>query len=1130
MKRFFFVLLFISAMSTGYSKVGDTVVIQTIDHTTPPLPWWNAPRDGRYDFPTDKRWEKILMYYNLKCDPSQTPKCGEWDYLTYTTVIEHTGEFDTPIVEHIWFTANGKPISRVDYIDDGIAYKYSPVVEEKINYTKTNSIKTSVITLGSADITIDKNKSGNARIVNLYKASEITDFNDSKKITGVNLTLSGSNKCKSARIKVELKNTDESLTLPTSLAKMTTVFYSTVDLTSNSKVPLHFNTPFTWDGKSDIIVSYSFENVDDSLIIKGSNSLSGQGRDLQFTTYDGTADFGYGNYVDIPTSELNQKLGKNITISFWAYGDPAAQPQDASLFEAVDANNNRILNAHLPWGDGKVYWDCVGGRVSKATPPSNWEGRWSHWTFTCSESGSMYVYLDGKSFGMSTGTKKDINGIDKFRLGTSISFGPTFYGGAVDNFYIFNKALSKTEALQLMYNNVKPSDELYSSLVLGYNFDELNGANVVDIKGKSNGSFVNNITRKPHGSNRFKSYTTNGSVPNIELEFREYESETKKQVTEDISEMYNQYMIFYKVENNSIVVDETKLVTPAYWKDYVYNQDGIATDSTLVTPKGSYENKTIEYNGEPVERLIEWEIGRYITPYGNGLDLGNDGWTWVYDVSDFAPLLKGNVHLRAGNWQELLDLKFVMIEGVPDRDVIGIENAWKGRRISLTTFDEEVKEKEFTMPENAKMMKLRTTVTGHDFDNSTNCAEFCDKLHSIWVNGNKAKEWQIIKPCGANPLYPQGGTWIYDRAGWCPGEPAVTEEFELTDFVQNNKVKVDYNIQSDPYGVYDTDSQVVYYTDLNHELDATMEEILSPNNTKLYSRFNPSCGNSIIVIRNKGRNIITNAIIKYGIEGKTNSQYNWTGSLKYNECDTITLTSPEWDYKKTTGRFYAEIIATGDEYPTNNKKIVTYENSRITERTNMQFKFKTNKKPKDTQWILTELNTGWSDRVDINTLTSTTEYIYDWELPAGCYRLTLLDESGDGLGFWALPHGTGSAELFSRVDDEAYKSFYKFNPDFGSYIHYDFVIDPEYIGINNIAENHNVKLYPNPIRDHATITTSGYTAEKVVVYNISGMKIMEENYQSDTYNINTSNLPAGIYMIKVFISNNNVVTKKMVKK
>ena len=69
------------------------------------------------------------------------------------------------------------------------------------------------------------------------------------------------------------------------------------------------------------------------------------------------------------------------------------------------------------------------------------------------------------------------------------------------------------------------------------------------------------------------------------------------------------------------------------------------------------ENNQLEYYGEPFEVVDRYELGRYITPYGINLSLGDDGWTWIYDVTDYLPLLRDSVELECGNWQELLDLK-----------------------------------------------------------------------------------------------------------------------------------------------------------------------------------------------------------------------------------------------------------------------------------------------------------------------------------------------------------------------------------------------------------------------------------------------------------------------------------------
>ena len=75
------VLLALSLLSIIGSSAQDTTWVQTFTYDS------ISTRRAMFDFPTEldgKRFEKVLMYYNIKCDPL-TPwdsyNCGEWDYL-----------------------------------------------------------------------------------------------------------------------------------------------------------------------------------------------------------------------------------------------------------------------------------------------------------------------------------------------------------------------------------------------------------------------------------------------------------------------------------------------------------------------------------------------------------------------------------------------------------------------------------------------------------------------------------------------------------------------------------------------------------------------------------------------------------------------------------------------------------------------------------------------------------------------------------------------------------------------------------------------------------------------------------------------------------------------------------------
>jgi hypothetical protein len=86
----FAILIFASEFK---SFAQDTVTVQTFTYQD------IYKRRGLFVFPPkDESFRKILMLYNLKCDPL-TPhdkyNCGEWDYLTYNLVYQKTGQYDS---------------------------------------------------------------------------------------------------------------------------------------------------------------------------------------------------------------------------------------------------------------------------------------------------------------------------------------------------------------------------------------------------------------------------------------------------------------------------------------------------------------------------------------------------------------------------------------------------------------------------------------------------------------------------------------------------------------------------------------------------------------------------------------------------------------------------------------------------------------------------------------------------------------------------------------------------------------------------------------------------------------------------------------------------------------------------
>ncbi len=76
-----------------------------------------------------------------------------------------------------------------------------------------------------------------------------------------------------------------------------------------------------------------------------------------------------------------------------------------------------------------------------------------------------------------------------------------------------------------------------------------------------------------------------------------------------------------------------------------------------------------------------------------------------------------------------------------------------------------------------------------------------------------------------------------------------------------------------------------------------------------------------------------------------------------------------------------------------------------------------------------------------------------------------------------------------------------------------------------------LKVYPNPVSDKITVEFpgSGQTSNgKVIIYSIAGEQILLHEFNSLNSEITVTDLPPGIYFIKL-ISKDKIATEKFVK-
>lgn len=86
---------------------------------------------------------------------------------------------------------------------------------------------------------------------------------------------------------------------------------------------------------------------------------------------------------------------------------------------------------------------------------------------------------------------------------------------------------------------------------------------------------------------------------------------------------------------------------------------------------------------------------------------------------------------------------------------------------------------------------------------------------------------------------------------------------------------------------------------------------------------------------------------------------------------------------------------------------------------------------------------------------------------------------------------------------------------------------PSLTGIGNVnADAVSVMIYPNPAQQIATVEISGAEMRRLDVFNILGQTVFTSEAEQAKLNINTTDLSAGTYLVKIMV-NNTVITKHL---
>ena len=198
-KAIFILAVFLISGIAVQAGPGDTTEVQFFT--------FGSPRDKVVNFPSDTTsFEKVLMYYTLKCNPAQSPACGEWDYLTYTYLYEHTGVLDSTEHQHAVYMVQGQAPDTLRLLN-APGWNY----QGKFQYFN-QSIMTDSALIGSGNSNQEvplSSSSNDSRSQYIYKASELTSGGLSAgNLTALRLYLNNSNSINNLLIRIKHTNID----------------------------------------------------------------------------------------------------------------------------------------------------------------------------------------------------------------------------------------------------------------------------------------------------------------------------------------------------------------------------------------------------------------------------------------------------------------------------------------------------------------------------------------------------------------------------------------------------------------------------------------------------------------------------------------------------------------------------------------------------------------------------------------------------------------------------------------------------------------------------------------------------------------------------------------------------------
>lgn len=450
---------------------------------------------------------------------------------------------------------------------------------------------------------------------------------------------------------------------------------------------------------------------------------------------------------------------------------------------------------------------------------------------------------------------------------------------------------------------------------------------------------------------------------------------------------------------------------------------------------------------------LNYEIGRMLTPYGGA---NAKGWSfqWEADITDFASLLRDSVLLdfthgggepgHDRGWA--LTMEFEITKGEPVMQPIKIHQILNGV-YPYGKPDDDIEN--YLKPTTLKtqpqtnMVRSRIIQTGHGMDKPDNCGEFCSRWRNVIWNGKLANHKMLWKRCGDNPLYPQAGTWLYDRANWCPG---YLVQPDITHFMVGGNSTHTYDLEMEPYisqGVANQQisSYLIEYKIGKNTRDVELADIIAPSKKQIWSRYNPTVSNPVILVQNNTSRKVKSVEVTYGTVGMQTYKEQINVEINPFESKQLELTNSVQSATGRGGEFRATITKVNggdDQYMADNSFVSAFDPAPV-HKGNLILVVEPNKTSdtSNSYYIATSEGKRLIERgvgqIDVDKI-----YTDTLNLENGNYQFRFFDADGNGLEFWSDFKGGNGRVYLLNMQGELVKYF---DPDFGNDIRYNFKVD-----------------------------------------------------------------------------------------